>query len=109
MERNPPRIRSTFVAIVMHLSFIHPLFLDDNRWQALGVLNVDGLHVAVQLLLGTLLVVTLAGNADAHTVGDALDALLPDLLVQLGVQTDVGGALLSVSPCPSSLKICCEQ
>jgi hypothetical protein len=61
--------------------------------QALGVLDVDGLHVAVELLLGALLVVTPPGDADAEPVRDALDTLLPDLLVQLGIQTDVRGAL----------------
>lgn len=69
------------------------LFLYDHRGETLGVLDVDGLNVAVQLLLGTLLVVSSAGNADADPVGNALDALLPNLLVELGVDTDVGGAL----------------
>ncbi len=62
--------------------------------ETLGVLDVDGLHVAVQLLLGTLLVVSPAGDADTDAVGNALDTLLPDLLVELGVDTDIGGALL---------------
>lgn len=61
--------------------------------EALGVLDVDGLHIAVQLLLGTLLVVSSSGNADADAVRNALDALLPDLLVQLGVQANVRGTL----------------
>ena len=61
--------------------------------ETLGVLHVDGLDVAVELLLGALLVVTAAGDADAETVGNALDTLLPDLLVQLGVEADIGGAL----------------
>ncbi len=61
--------------------------------EALGVLDVDSLNVAVQLLLGALLVVTSSGNADAQSVGDALDTVLPDLLVQGGVQTDIGGTL----------------
>ena len=61
--------------------------------ETLGVLDVDGLHVAVQLLLGTLLVVSSSGNSHAEAVWDTLDTLLPDLLVQLGVQTDIGGTL----------------
>jgi hypothetical protein len=72
-----------------------PLLLDDNSVEALGVLDVDGLDVAVQLLLGALLVVTPAGDADAESEGAALDTLLPDLLVQLGVDPDVGGALFA--------------
>jgi hypothetical protein len=69
------------------------LLLDDNGHQALGVLDVDGLDVAVELLLGVLLVV--ASSADAHTdsVGDTLDTLLPDLLVQLGVDADISSLL----------------
>jgi hypothetical protein len=63
--------------------------------QALDGGDVDGVDVRVEPLLGVLLVVTLAGNAHTHAVGDALDAALPDLLVQLGVQADVLGALWS--------------
>jgi hypothetical protein len=62
--------------------------------ETLGLLDVDGLDVGVQLLLGTLLVVTLAGNADTELEWDALDTGFPDLLVELGVEADVGGALL---------------
>jgi hypothetical protein len=61
--------------------------------QALGALDVDSLNVGVQTLLSTLLVVTLAGDADTETEGNALDTSLPDLLVQGGVDTDILGAL----------------
>jgi hypothetical protein len=72
----------------------HPnLLLNDNGVETLGVLHVDGLDVAVELLLGALLVVTAAGDADTETVGNALDTLLPDLLVELGVDADIGGTL----------------
>lgn len=67
--------------------------IDGGGVQTLGVLDVDGLDVGVQTLLGTLLVVTLAGDADAETEGDALDTGFPDFLVQLGVEADVFGAL----------------
>lgn len=63
--------------------------------QTLGVLDVDGLDVGVQTLLGVLLVVTLARDADTQAEGDTLDAGLPDLLVELGVDTNVLGALFS--------------
>ena len=59
--------------------------LDDLGVQTLGVLDVDGLNVGVKLLLGALLVVTLTRDADTEAVWDALDAGLPDLLVELGV------------------------
>ena len=61
--------------------------------QALGVLDIDGLDKAVQLLLGILLVISSPGNADAQSVGNALNARLPDLLVQRRVKADIGGAL----------------
>lgn len=74
----------------MHLSV-----LNDGGGETLGVLDVDGLDVGVELLLGALLVVTLAGDADTEAEGDALDTALPDLLVELGVEADVLGALES--------------
>lgn len=62
--------------------------------ETLGVLDVDGLDVGVETLLGVLLVVTLAGDADTETEGNTLDTGFPDLLVQLGVDADILGALL---------------
>jgi hypothetical protein len=40
-----------------------------------------------------LLVVTLSRDSDTQSVWDTLDTSLPDLLVQLGVETNVGCAL----------------
>lgn len=78
--------------------------------ESLGVLDVDGLNIAVQLLLGALLVISSSGNSHAQPVGNTLNTLLPDLLVELRVQTDVGGTLFcNVSPlifppgCPAQL------
>jgi hypothetical protein len=72
--------------------------LDNGGLETLGVGDVDGLDVGVKLLLGVLLVVTLTGDADAKAVRHTLNAALPDLLVQLGVEADVGGTLgLNVS------------
>ena len=65
--------------------------------KTLGVLDVDGLDVAVELLLGALLVVTSPGNADAESERNTLDTLLPDLLVQLGVEADIGGTLDAIN------------
>jgi hypothetical protein len=63
--------------------------------QALGLLllDIDSLDVAVQLLLGALLVVSLSADAHTQSEGDAFDAALPDLLIQLRVETDVAGSL----------------
>lgn len=61
--------------------------------QTLGVLDVDGLDVRVELLLCALLVITLSGDADSEAEWNTLDAGFPDLLVELGVETNVLGAL----------------
>lgn len=79
----------------------------DGGVESLGVLDVDGLNVGKETVLGTLLVVTLTADADTESVRDTLDSLLPDLLVELGVETDVLGSLLllvSRAQFPSSLE-----
>jgi len=73
---------------MISLSILH-----NSGVQALGLLDVDSLDVAVQLLLGTLLVVTLAADADTEAEWDTLDTGFPDLLVQLGVEADILGTL----------------
>ena len=79
------------------LSFVEDLLIINNDGvETLGLLDVDGLDIGVELLLGALLVVTLAADADAETEGNTLDTGFPDLLVQLGVEADVLGALLDV-------------
>ena len=67
--------------------------LNNGGLETLGVLDVDGLDVGVELLLGALLVVTLARDADAEAERNTLNTTLPDLLVQLGVEADVASAL----------------
>lgn len=81
-------------------SYVHPQpsahlrrVLDHRSLQTLGVLDVHRLHVAVQLLLGALLIVTLPRYPDPQAEWHALDPGLPDLLVQLRVEADVVGAL----------------
>lgn len=70
------------------------LFVNNSGVQTLGVLDVDGLNVGVESLLGALLVVTLAGDADTEAERNTLDTSFPDLLVQLGVEADILGALI---------------
>lgn len=67
------------------MSRAHLSILDDLGVETLGVLDVDGLDIGVELLLGALLVVTLTRDADTETERNALDTGLPDLLVELGV------------------------
>lgn len=93
------REETLFVAFVLPTPAItktQRLLLDDNSHQTLRVLDVDGLDVAVELLLGVLLVVSSSANAYADSVGNALDTLLPDLLVQLRVDADISGLLWEV-------------
>lgn len=92
-------------------NFAATLLLHDDGVETLGVLDVDGLDVAVKLLLGALLVVAPPRDADAESIRNALDTLLPDLLVQLGIQTDIRGALcaiivslLSILPDPTQVE-----
>lgn len=75
-----------------NILFAH-LFLNNDRGEALGVLDIHGLNVAVQLLLGILLIISSSGDSDTESERNALDTTLPDLLVQLGVQADIVGAL----------------
>ena len=82
---------------MVHLSWSSNLLVHHGGLEALGLLDVDRLHVRVQLLLGVLLVVTLPRDAHPQTERHALDPGFPDLLVQLGVETDVLGALQGVS------------
>ena len=61
--------------------------------QPLGTLDVHRLHVAVQFLLSTLLVVPLPRDPHSQPVRHALDPGFPHLLVELGVEADVFCAL----------------
>ena len=69
------------------------LVLNKSGLETLGALDVDSLDVRVELLSGSLLVVTLAGDADAKSEWASLDTGLPDLLVQLWVDADISGSL----------------
>ena len=84
------------------LLLLYPVFLllHHNSRETLRVLDVDGLDITVELLLRAFLVVTSPGDADAQPVWDTLDTLLPDLLIQLGVEADVSRTLFHVSSQP---------
>jgi hypothetical protein len=53
--------------------------------QPLRVLDVDGLDIGVKTFLCTFLVITATGDAHSQAERNALNAALPDLLVQLRV------------------------
>lgn len=63
--------------------------LDRDGVKTLGRLAGDVRDVAVELLLCALLVVSLSCDSESHSVWDVLDSHLPDLLVELWVETDV--------------------
>lgn len=81
------------ITLSLRILSSHLSILNDGGLEALGVLDVDSLDVRVELLLGTLLVITLTADADTESEWDTLDTGFPDLLVQLGVEADVLGAL----------------
>ena len=71
----------------------HLCILNQSSLQTLRVLNVYGLDIAIQLMRSTLLVVSLSRDSDTQSVRNTLDTSLPDLLVQLRIETNVGCAL----------------
>eukprot|EP00639_Heterosigma_akashiwo_P005957 CAMPEP_0194567818 /NCGR_PEP_ID=MMETSP0292-20121207/6140_1 /TAXON_ID=39354 /ORGANISM="Heterosigma akashiwo, Strain CCMP2393" /LENGTH=143 /DNA_ID=CAMNT_0039417661 /DNA_START=44 /DNA_END=477 /DNA_ORIENTATION=- len=60
--------------------------------EALEVSDLDVLHQGVEGLLRVFVLVALAAQANAHAVGDVLDALGPDELVELGIDSHVACA-----------------
>ena len=79
------------------------LRLNDLSLETLGRGNIDSLDVREKLLLSTLLVVSLSRDADSDSVRNALDTTLPELLVQLGVESDIRGTKLLLSKVLDSL------
>ena len=79
------------------------LRLNDLSLETLGRGNIDSLDVREKLLLSTLLVVSLSRDTDSDSVGNALDTTLPELLVQLGVESDIRGTKLLLSKVLDSL------
>lgn len=69
------------------------LIFNDRCLKSLGVLHINRLHIAVQLLLGIFNIVTLATDANAKTERNTLNARLPNLLIQLRVKANVLSAL----------------
>jgi len=86
-----PNVSFEIIQPLQHSS--HLCVLNNSGLKTLRVLDVDGLDVAVELLLGILLVVTLSRDAHAKSEWNTLDTGLPDLLVQLWVEADILGSL----------------
>ena len=71
----------------------HLCVLNNSRLKTLRILDIHRLDVAVKFLLRALLVVTLSRDSDSESERTSLDTSLPDLLVQLRIETNVGCAL----------------
>jgi hypothetical protein len=67
--------------------------LNNSRLETLGILDIHRLNVAIQALCCTFLIVSLSRDSDPESERNTLDTSLPDLLVQLGIETNVGCAL----------------
>ena len=68
------------------------LLLDNRGLETLGGSDEDWLDVSEEWVLGVLLLVPASGDAESESALDALDAALPDGLVELWGETHVGGA-----------------
>jgi len=68
------------------------LLFDVEGLQALEGGDGDVGYVGVEGFLGVFVIVASAGEADADAVGDVADAGLPDLLVELGVNSHIRSA-----------------
>jgi len=67
------------------------LVLDSLILQTLERHNIDKADECIKLLLCVLVVVSLSRYSDSDTVRNSLDAVRPHSLVELGVETHVGG------------------
>ena len=73
-------------------TFLYLRSLNILRLQTLEGGNLHELGEGVELLAGLLVVVALAAQADAYAGGGLADAGGPNVLVELGVNTDVLGS-----------------
>lgn len=79
---------------------LHPLLTTSsifyhNSSQSLRILHVHRLHVTVQLLFRTFLVISLPRYPHAQSVWHTFDTRLPDFFVELRVKADVLRTLAS--------------
>ena len=82
------RVVCITIMLLKNLSRINVLRL--KTLEAADVL--DKLNEGVELLLGVLVLVTLTAEPDADALGRVSHALLPQVLVNLGVDTDLLGS-----------------
>jgi hypothetical protein len=68
------------------------LLLDDDSLQPLELGSRHDGNVGVQLLFCIFIVVSLSCESESHSVGQVLDTLSPDGVVEGGIKTDIGGS-----------------
>lgn len=90
----------TFFCVVQlskrnHLGLL--LLLDHNGVQTLDGSNLNWLNVREELLSSVLLLVSSSRDSDTESEWNTLDTSLPDLLVELWVNSDVRGTELLLS------------
>merc|ERR1719333_909122 len=73
----------------MKLASLDLLRIDVGRVDSLEGGDRDVGDVGVQLVDAVLVFVTLAGESDTHSDGDALDTLGPEMFIQAGIDTDI--------------------
>jgi len=73
----------------MKLASLDLFRIDVGRVDSLEGGDGDVGDVGVQLVDAVLVFVTLAGESDTHSDGDALDTLGPEMFVQAGIDTDI--------------------
>merc|ERR1719249_76785 len=73
----------------MKLASLDLFRIDVSRVDSLEGGDGDVGDVGVQLVDAVLVFVTLAGESDTHSDGDALDTLGPKMFVQAGIDTDI--------------------
>lgn len=78
---------------MLHRVLLSSGIFHHNSSQSLWILNVHRLHVTVQLLLGTFLVISFPRYPHAQSVWHTFDARLPNLLIELRVEADVFSSL----------------
>ena len=72
--------------------------LNKRSLQPLRIFHIHRLHIAIQLLLRILLIIPLSRDANSQSIRHALDPRLPNLLVQLWVESNIVSALLISFP-----------
>ena len=70
--------------------------LHHRSGQSLRARHIHRLYITVQLLFGTLLVITFPGDTDTQAVWDTFDARFPHFLVELWVKTHIFRSLCEV-------------